>query len=63
MRQPDDDTLPLDDDTRDRLDLFAKATGKTPAQAAALLLHDLLWDTDFWKEAVGVPHAAVRMLH
>ena len=43
--------MPLDDGTADRLERFATATGKTPAQAAALLLRDLLWDPDFWQAA------------
>lgn len=47
------DVLPLDDDTLDRLDMFAAAIKQTPAEAAAALLRDLLFDPDFWAEAVG----------
>jgi hypothetical protein len=47
----DADTLPLNDDTLDRLDAFAASIGKTPGEAAAALLRDLLADVEFWKAA------------
>jgi hypothetical protein len=50
-RQDDGELVPLDKETLDRLDLFAHATGRTPAQAAAALLRDLLFDKDFWISA------------
>lgn len=46
-----DDVIPLDDDSMERLGRFAAEIGKTPAQAAAILLRDLLFDDDFWNEA------------
>lgn len=54
MRTADDlNSVELDDDTLDRLDVFAAATGQTPGEAAAALLRDLLRDCEFWREAAS----------
>lgn len=43
--------IPLDDESWERLGRFAAEIRKTPAQAAALLLRDVLVDEQFWEAA------------
>lgn len=55
-----EDVIPLDEDTAERLDRFAAGIRKTPAQAAAILLRDLLFDDELWNEAARPAGAALN---